>query len=148
MPNYEEVYKFTNGNMSYMTLDGGMTYIYPKFFPDNINGIDSNWYLSRIKWKSYLPSTKGSNKGAPLYQYNQDLAKIEMELGTSLFSSRSDEWKARTLEFAKRNPVNCLKCIQKVKDNQNEKENALKQEIIIPVMSTSQAPQVNLTEEQ
>jgi GNAT superfamily N-acetyltransferase len=51
-PGYDEACTFTKQKMRFMSLDGKKTAICPKFVPDNTNSIDSNWYLSREKWRS------------------------------------------------------------------------------------------------
>lgn len=87
--------------------------------------------------------TYWENRKAGLFQnYQQDLAKIEKELGSSLFNCRPEQWKDQAREWAKENPSKVLNLIQKIKDD------APKPDRIIPVKpSTSQMPQINPKEE-
>lgn len=82
-----------------------------------------------------------SRKSELLQGYNQDLAKIEKELESSLFNCRSDQWKNQARTWAKENPLRVLDLIQKLK------EDAPKQETSVPVKPTTQAPKINPTEE-
>lgn len=82
-----------------------------------------------------------SKKGELLQNYQQNLTKIDKELNAPLFNCRSDQWKDQARELAKQDPTRVLNLIQQLKDD------ATKQERIIPAQPVTPTPQVNPTEE-
>jgi len=61
------------------------------------------------------------NKDTLLQPYRQNLAKVEHELASPAFASRTEKWKTHARELAQQDPLKVLESFQKLKDDAAQK---------------------------